>query len=131
MVSDIPTILATSGGITFGTRTRWSAGALTRHAVELAGVEGRAPRVCYVGTASGDAAGGVITSPPVLGVWAVVGSSSEQALSSIAAAGSPRPRIPACFISVRRFIRVFSIVSDMGAVHSSSCRRGPASVATS
>ncbi len=59
MVSDTPTILATSGGITYGTRTRWSAGALTHHAVELAGVEGRAPRVCYVGTAGGDSAEGI------------------------------------------------------------------------
>jgi peptidase E len=59
VVSDTPTILATSGGITYGTRTRWSAGALTHHAVELAGVEGRAPRVCYVGTAGGDSAEGI------------------------------------------------------------------------
>ncbi|MDO9457290.1 peptidase E [Nocardioides sp.] len=59
MAADAPTILATSGGITFGTRTRWAAGALTHHAVDLAGVEGRAPRVCYLGTAGGDSADGV------------------------------------------------------------------------
>lgn len=59
MTSGIPTILATSGGVVPGRRTRWAAGPLTRHAVDLAGVDGRAPKVCYVGTASGDAADGV------------------------------------------------------------------------
>lgn len=59
MVSDTPTILATSGGIVWGTRTRWSVGPLTSYAVELAGVSGRAPRVCYVGTAGGDSAEGI------------------------------------------------------------------------
>lgn len=59
MPAEQPTILATSGGIVAGTRTRWEAGALTRHAVELAGVAGRAPRVCYVGTASGDSTEGI------------------------------------------------------------------------
>ncbi|WP_193611284.1 peptidase E [Nocardioides lijunqiniae] len=59
MVADAPTILATSGGIVAGSRTRWEVGPLTRHAVDLAGVTGRAPRVCYVGTAGGDAAEGI------------------------------------------------------------------------
>jgi peptidase E len=54
MPADAPTILATSGGIVPGRRTRWSVGPLTHHAVELAGVSGRAPRVCYLGTAGGD-----------------------------------------------------------------------------
>ena len=54
MPADAPTILATSGGVVPGRRTRWSAGPLTRHAIELSGVNGRAPGVCYVGTASGD-----------------------------------------------------------------------------
>ena len=54
MTADAPTILATSGGIVPGTRTRWEFSALTRHAVELAGVTGRAPRVCFLATASGD-----------------------------------------------------------------------------
>ncbi len=54
MAADEPTILATSGGIVYGSRTRWSVGPLTDHAVELAGVTGRAPKVCYLGTASGD-----------------------------------------------------------------------------
>jgi len=52
--ADAPTILATSGGVVPGRRTRWSVGPLTRYAVELAGVDGRAPRVCFVATASGD-----------------------------------------------------------------------------
>ncbi len=56
MPADAPTILATSGGIVWGTRTKWSVGPLTRHAVDLAGVEGRVPRVCYVPTAGGDSA---------------------------------------------------------------------------
>jgi len=54
MAADAPTILATSGGIVPGRRTRWSVGPLTTYAVELAGVTGRAPKVCYVGTAGGD-----------------------------------------------------------------------------
>jgi peptidase E len=52
--ADAPTILATSGGAVPGTRTKWEVGPLTRHAVELAGVDGRAPKVCFVPTASGD-----------------------------------------------------------------------------
>ena len=51
MPADSPTILATSGGIRYGTHTKWVAAPLMEHAVELAGVSGRAPRVCYVGTA--------------------------------------------------------------------------------
>lgn len=54
MAADAPTILATSGGAVPGARTRWSVGPLTSYAVELAGVTGRAPRVCFVGTACGD-----------------------------------------------------------------------------
>ncbi|HTZ44323.1 MAG TPA: peptidase E [Jatrophihabitans sp.] len=49
-----PTILATSGGVVPGRRTRWEVGPLTDYAVELAGVTGRAPRVCFLGTACGD-----------------------------------------------------------------------------
>ncbi len=59
MAADAPTILATSGGIVWGDRTRWMPGPLTHHAVELAGVTGRAPRVCYLGTAGGDSAEGI------------------------------------------------------------------------
>jgi peptidase E len=54
MAADAPTILATSGGIVYGSRTRWSVGPLTDYAVELAGVTGRAPKVCFLGSASGD-----------------------------------------------------------------------------
>jgi peptidase E len=50
----LPTILATSGGFVASARLDWEVGPLTRFAVELAGVTGRAPRVCFVGTASGD-----------------------------------------------------------------------------
>ena len=54
MSADAPTILATSGGLVPGTRTRWEFSPLTDHAVELAGVTGRAPRVCFLATAGGD-----------------------------------------------------------------------------
>ncbi len=50
----MPTILATSGGIGPGSRTRFAFTPLGHHAVELAGVSGRAPRVCFLATASGD-----------------------------------------------------------------------------
>jgi peptidase E len=52
--ADGPTILATSGGLRASARLDWEPSALTRHAVELAGVTGRAPRVCLVPTASAD-----------------------------------------------------------------------------
>ena len=54
MTADEPTILATSGGIGPGSRTRFAFTALTDYAVELAGVTGRAPRICFLATASGD-----------------------------------------------------------------------------
>jgi peptidase E len=59
MPADAPTILATSGGIDYGVRTTWSVGPLTHHAVELSGVTGRAPKVCYLGTAGGDSTEGI------------------------------------------------------------------------
>jgi peptidase E len=49
-----PTILATSGGLRRGRRTAFEFGPLLMYAIELAGVEGRAPRLCHVGTAGGD-----------------------------------------------------------------------------
>lgn len=55
MPADAPTILATSGGAVPSPRIRWSVGPLTRHAVDLAGVDARAPRVCFLATACGDA----------------------------------------------------------------------------
>ena len=54
MTADAPTILATSGGLVPGSRTRWELGALTEHAIDLAGVTGRAPKVCFLATALGD-----------------------------------------------------------------------------
>lgn len=54
MPADEPTVLATSGGITAGQRTRFTFTALTDFAVELSGVTGRAPRVCLLATAMGD-----------------------------------------------------------------------------
>jgi peptidase E len=54
MTTDEPTILATSGGIRPGRRIRWEFSGLTLHAIELAGVVGRAPRICGVFTAVGD-----------------------------------------------------------------------------
>ncbi|MGD1223990.1 Type 1 glutamine amidotransferase-like domain-containing protein [Streptomyces krungchingensis] len=55
MTASEPTILATSGGHRPGDRTRVTFDALVHHAVELAEVRGRRPRVMYVGTAIGDA----------------------------------------------------------------------------
>lgn len=54
MPADEPTILATSGGLKDGRRIRWEFSALTEHAVDLAGVSGRTPRVCFLATAQGD-----------------------------------------------------------------------------
>jgi peptidase E len=49
-----PTILATSGGIVPGERIRWELGPLTEYAIDLAGVDGRAPRLCFLASAMGD-----------------------------------------------------------------------------
>ncbi|MBJ7386873.1 MAG: peptidase E [Mycolicibacterium sp.] len=54
MSADSPTILATSGGVGPGRRTRMAFTALTEYAVELSGTTGRAPRVCLLATAMGD-----------------------------------------------------------------------------
>jgi len=54
MPADAPTILATSGGRIDGRRTPWEVGPLTEYAVDLAGVSGRRPRVCFLATALGD-----------------------------------------------------------------------------
>jgi peptidase E len=54
MSAETPTILATSGGAVASPRLRWEVGPLTEFALDLTGVHGRAPKVCYVGTASGD-----------------------------------------------------------------------------
>lgn len=57
MPADSPTILATSGGARAGRRGRWSVAPLTDLAVDLSGVEGRAPKVTFVATACGDDSG--------------------------------------------------------------------------
>ena len=49
-----PTILATSGGFRPSDRLHWEVAPLTHHAVEQARVTGRAPRVCFVPTASAE-----------------------------------------------------------------------------
>jgi peptidase E len=54
MPSDTPTILATSGGYRQHDRLSFAFGDLVHYAVELSGVSGVVPRVCQVGTASGD-----------------------------------------------------------------------------
>lgn len=54
MTAEQPTILATSGGVVPSKRIMWEIGPLTEYAIELAGVEGRNPRVCFLGTACGD-----------------------------------------------------------------------------
>jgi peptidase E len=54
MSADEPTILATSGGVVPGSRTRWELGPLTEFAIELAGVDARRPKVCFLATAMGD-----------------------------------------------------------------------------
>jgi peptidase E len=60
MPAEAPTILATSGGVVPGLRSRWDVGPLTDYAIELSGVTGRAPKVCYVGTAAGDRPDGIV-----------------------------------------------------------------------
>ena len=54
MPADSPTVLANSGGVAMGRRTRWEFGPLSEVALDLAGVDGRAPRICLVATAVGD-----------------------------------------------------------------------------
>ena len=54
MPAATPTILATSGGLRPGRRSEIAFAPLLLHAIELAGVDGRAPRLCHVGTADGD-----------------------------------------------------------------------------
>ena len=56
MAADAPTILATSGGLVPAQRSPFVFGPLLGYAIDLAGVAGRAPRVCLVNTAAGDQA---------------------------------------------------------------------------
>jgi peptidase E len=54
MPAATPTILATSGGIVPARRIRWEFGPLIEHAIALSGVTGRAPKLCFLATATGD-----------------------------------------------------------------------------
>jgi peptidase E len=54
MPADQPTILATSGGFKSGYRIDIEFGPLIDYTFELSGVQGRRPRICFVGTAGGD-----------------------------------------------------------------------------
>lgn len=54
MTASEPTILATSGGLRPGSHTSLEMSELSHYAVELAGVTGRAPKVCFLATALGD-----------------------------------------------------------------------------
>lgn len=83
--ADGPTILATSGGLRPGTRTRIEFAPLTEHAVELAGVVGRAPRVCFLATAQGD------SPSALLALYEAAGQRGYQA-SHLAA--FPMPSLP-------------------------------------
>ncbi len=53
MAAEQPTILATSGGLRRGERAMLAFGPLLHYAIELARPAGK-PRLCYIGTASGD-----------------------------------------------------------------------------
>jgi peptidase E len=54
MPADAPTILATSGGLRSSARIQFEFAPLLSYAIELSGVAGRPPRLCHIGTASGD-----------------------------------------------------------------------------
>ena len=54
MPAEQPTILATSGGWRAGRRSPIEFGDLIHFAIDLAGTDGRTPRLCAVGTAGGD-----------------------------------------------------------------------------
>src|SRR4051794_22669766 len=54
MPADTPTILATSGGYRPSRRIRFEFADLLHYAVDLSGVSSAVPRVCHIGTASGD-----------------------------------------------------------------------------
>lgn len=54
MPASEPTILATSGGLRPGSDTALELSKLSTFAVDLAGVSGRAPKVCFLATALGD-----------------------------------------------------------------------------
>ncbi|WP_375423950.1 Type 1 glutamine amidotransferase-like domain-containing protein [uncultured Friedmanniella sp.] len=84
MSADAPTILATSGGLVEGRRTRYALGPLTEYALDLTGVSGRAPRICFLATASGD-------NPAVLG-W-LHEAAQLRGLQSSHLASFPMPNV--------------------------------------
>jgi peptidase E len=53
MPADQPTVIATSGGLRYGGRTRFAFAPLLLHALELSGATGR-PKLCALDTAGGD-----------------------------------------------------------------------------
>ncbi|PWJ55367.1 Peptidase E [Quadrisphaera granulorum] len=53
MPADAPTIVATSGGLRIGRRSRFAFAPLVEHAVELSGTT-RRPKLVHLGTAAGD-----------------------------------------------------------------------------
>jgi peptidase E len=91
MAADVPTILATSGGAVESQRLKWDVGPLTRHAVELAGVTGRAPRVCFVATASAEDPRTVMTFYD--NAWREGWIGSHLALMSIPNVPDPREHL--------------------------------------
>jgi peptidase E len=84
VTADAPTILATSGGIMPGTRTRWELAPLLDYAIELSGVTDRTPKVCALATAQGD-------SPAVLSAFYEAAVARGLAASHLAA--FPMPNI--------------------------------------
>lgn len=54
MATSLPDNSGDFGGYAQSARLDWEVGPLTRFAVDLAGVVGRAPRVCFLATACGD-----------------------------------------------------------------------------
>lgn len=91
MNAGAPTILATSGGFRESARLPWEVGPLTRHAVELAGVTGRAPRVCFLGTACGD--DGRLVTTFYDNAWREGWSGSHLALFPMPSMADPREHL--------------------------------------
>jgi peptidase E len=80
-----PTILATSGGMVPGHRIRWEVGPLTDFAIDLAGVDGRAPKVCFLASAVGDDAATV---------FAFYSAAQARGLQASHLALFPMPNVP-------------------------------------
>lgn len=54
MTTNLPTIIATSGGFTQGRRSPIAYAPLIHYAISRSGVVGRSPSICHISTASGD-----------------------------------------------------------------------------